>query len=117
MTRVAEPLSIDQTIWGANVKMSARNTIFGAAVCAAAIVGLGAGTAGAGEVTGQGRGTPIISEDGPSENVGHFGVEASACAFSGLEDAAGPGVTQTPKGAGAFTGIACRGPARGAVRP
>jgi hypothetical protein len=99
------------------VKTSARSIICGVALGAAAIVGAGAGTAGAGEITGQGRGTPILSEEGPSVNVGRFDVVASACAFSGLEDLAGPGVTQTPKGAGAFTGIACRGPALGAIKP
>ena len=86
-------------------------------MCAVAIVGVGAGTAGAGEITGQGRGTPILAEDGPEDRVGHFAVAPSACAFSGLEDAAGPGVTQTPKGAGAFTGVACRGSGGGAIKP
>jgi len=99
------------------VNRSVRSTIVGAAVCAMAIVGVGAGTAGAGEITGQGRGTPILAEHGPADRVGRFDVVASACAFSGLEDSAGPGVTQTPKGAGAFTGIACRGPAVGAIKP
>ena len=93
-----------------------RKVIIGAAIAAIALLGSG-GAALAGEVTGQGRGTPIISEEGPADNVGRFGVEASACSFSGLEDTAGPGVTQTPKGAGAFTGIACRGPAVGAIKP
>jgi hypothetical protein len=103
--------------WGANVKMSARSIICATTIGAAAIIGAGAGTAGAGEITGQGRGTPILSEEGPTDNVGRFDVVASACSFSGLEDLAGPGVTQTPKGAGAFTGIACRGPAVGAIKP
>jgi hypothetical protein len=93
-----------------------KKVIIGATVAAIALVSSG-GAALAGEVTGQGRGTPIISEEGPATNVGHYGVSASACSFSGLEDLAGPGVTQTPKGAGAFTGIACRGPAQGAVKP
>lgn len=93
-----------------------RKAFVGAAVAAIALVGSG-GAALAGEITGQGRGTPILAEHGPADRVGHFDVVASACAFSGLEDTAGPGVTQTPKGAGSFTGIACRGPADGAIRP
>jgi hypothetical protein len=93
-----------------------RKIIISAAIAAVAVVGSG-GAAVAGEVTGQGRGTPILSEEGPANNVGRFDVVASACSFSGLEDLAGPGVTQTPKGAGAFTGIACRGPAVGAIKP
>lgn len=59
----------------------------------------GAGTAFAGEVTGNGDSTPIRS-----------GVAASVCAFSGLEDGTpgGPGVTpQTPKGSGGAPGFAC----------
>ena len=93
-----------------------RKVIVGAAVAAIALVGSG-GAALGGEITGQGRGTPILAEDGPSDRVGHFDVVASACSFSGLEDAAGPGTTQTPKGAKQFTGIACRGPAVGAIKP
>ncbi|MFP5255508.1 MAG: hypothetical protein ACLGI8_06615 [Acidimicrobiia bacterium] len=93
-----------------------RKIIVSAAVAAIALASSG-GAALAGEVTGQGRGTPILAEEGPEDRVGNVDVVPSACAFSGLEDAAGPGVTQTPKGAGAFTGIACRGPAEGAIRP
>jgi hypothetical protein len=46
-----------------------------AAVCAAAVAGLSAGSAIAGEITGTGKSTPIRS-----------GVAASECAFSGLDD-------------------------------
>jgi hypothetical protein len=71
-----------------------RNTYFGAAVCIAAITGLGAGSAQAGEVTGNGKSLKPLNA-------------RSACAFSGLEDWAAegeqpegeifvqPGVTQT----------------------
>lgn len=93
-----------------------RKLIVGVAIAATALVGSG-GAAVAGEMTGQGRGTPILSQHGPTDNVGTFDVVASACSFSGLEDTGGPGETQTPKGAGAFTGIACSGPALGAIRP
>src|SRR4029453_1685070 len=93
-----------------------RKIIVGAAVAAIGLVG-SSGAALAGEVTGQGRGTPILSEDGPTDNVGHFDVVASNCAFSGLEDTAGPGVTQTPAGSGGAPGQACRGSGGGAIKP
>ena len=96
--------------------MFTRKRVVGAMLAGSiALIG-SSGTAFAGEITGQGRGTPILSEEGPAENVGKFDVVASHCSFSGLEDSAGPGVTQTPKGAGAFTGIACRGSGGGAIR-
>ena len=93
-----------------------RKIIIGAAIAAIALVGSG-GAAFAGEITGQGRGTPILSEEGPTDNVGKFDVVASNCAFSGLEDLAGPGVTQTPAGSRGAPGTACRGPAEGAIKP
>ena len=94
-----------------------------AALCTA-VVGLG-GTAFAGEVTGNGKPTPIKTEH----------VAASECAFSGLEDGwtlagfdedgnpillpvdSGPGITQTPHGEPAagvifppgVAGMFCRG--------
>ncbi len=46
-----------------------------AAVCAAAVAGLSAGPTLAGEITGNGKSTPIRS-----------GVAASECAFSGRDD-------------------------------
>jgi hypothetical protein len=90
--------------------------IGGAAIAAIALVGSG-GAAVAGEITGQGRGTPILAGDGPSDRVGHFAVAPSECAFSGLEDSVGPGTTQTPAGSGGAPRFACRGPATGAIRP
>lgn len=60
----------------------------------------GAGTALAGEVTGNGDPTPIKTR----------GVAASICAFSGLEDGSpgGPGVQpQTPAGSRGAPGFAC----------
>ena len=93
-----------------------RKAFVGAAVAAIALVGSG-GAALAGEITGQGRGTPILAEDGPADRVGHFDVVASACAFSGLEDTAGPGTTQTPAGSKGAPGFACRGSGGGAIKP
>jgi hypothetical protein len=49
--------------------------VLAAAFCAAALGGLTAGSAFAGEITGTGKSTPIRS-----------GVAASECAFSGLND-------------------------------
>ena len=58
--------------------------------CTAAIVGLGAGSAFAGEITGSGKGGP--NGDGVPGGIGNA---ASACVFSGLEDgAATPGIVQ-----------------------
>lgn len=51
--------------------------LLGAVICAAAIVGAGAGTAGAGEITGKGRSLQIAP---------HTLHGASICAFSGLND-------------------------------
>jgi len=93
-----------------------RKAIVGAAVAVIALVGSG-GAAMAGEITGQGRGTPILSGEGPAVNVGHFAVIASDCAFSGLEDLAGPGTTQTPAGSRGAPGQFCRGSGGGAVKP
>jgi hypothetical protein len=57
-----------------------------AAVCAVAVAGLSAGSAFGGEITGNGKLTPVKA-----------GVAASVCSFSGLEDvAASPLRTQTP---------------------
>jgi hypothetical protein len=91
-----------------------KRTIVGAAIAVAALGGMGA-SAFAGEVTGNGNGTPIISEDGPTDNVGAVEVAPSACAFSGLEDTGGPGETQTPAGSGGAPRFACRGPVTGPV--
>ena len=93
-----------------------RKVIIGAAIAAIGLVGSG-GAAVAGEITGQGRGTPILAEDGPSDRVGRFAVAPSLCAFSGLEDGAGPGVTQTPAGSGGAPRFACRGSGGGAIKP
>ena len=63
------------------------------AICAAALVSVGASSALAGEVTGNGKPLWIaVTEDG-----GHVLHGKSPCAFSGLEDLAGsPLRTQTP---------------------
>lgn len=75
-------------------RKSARRTLFGAVVCAAAVVTVSTGAAHAGEVTGSGKSLKPLNA-------------RSACAFSGLEDWAAegeqpegeisvqPGVTQT----------------------
>jgi hypothetical protein len=86
-----------------------KKVIAGATIAVAALAGMGA-SAFAGEVTGNGKGTPIVSEDGPTDNVGAVEV-----AFSGLEDTAGPGSTQTPRGSGGAPGFACRGSGGGRV--
>jgi hypothetical protein len=57
-----------------------RKSWFAAAACAAAFVGVGANAALAGEITGNGKVKPVNGN--------------SPCAFSGLEDSAGPGTTQ-----------------------
>lgn len=102
-----------------------KRSIVGAAICAATIVGF-SGSAFAGEITGNGKTTPIKDR----------GVARSACAFSGLEDGihlagfdpdtglpifvevdGGPGVVQTPHGEPAadvvfppgVAGQSCRG--------
>jgi hypothetical protein len=54
-----------------------RKKLLGVAICAAAIVGAGAGTAGAGEITGNGKSLQIAP---------HTLHGASICAFSGLND-------------------------------
>jgi hypothetical protein len=93
--------------------------LFALVTSVAVIVGVGASTALAGEVTGSGKGTPIRSY-----------VASSICSFSGLEDwtrstaqppgppegiAVTPGVTQTPHAEGGsvnppgVAGFACRG--------
>jgi hypothetical protein len=64
--------------------------LFAVAACAAAVMGVGAGSAFAGEITGSGKG-------GPNGNGTPGGTlnASSACAFSGLEDgAATPGTVQ-----------------------
>jgi hypothetical protein len=81
-----------------------KKPIIAAVLCAASVVGVSAGSAFAGEITGNGKGTPFIS-NGPNaapKSVGHFDVIASECSFSGLEDGgdyegqpAGPGHTQS----------------------
>jgi hypothetical protein len=77
-----------------------KKALLGAAVAAALFMGT-AGVAGAGEITGSGKGGP--NGDGtPGAVVGAFtpdGHARSICAFSGLEDGseggeAGPGNTQ-----------------------
>ena len=64
--------------------------LFAVAACAAAVVGVGASAAFAGEITGSGKGGP----NGDGTPGGTLNA-SSACAFSGLEDgAATPGTVQ-----------------------
>ena len=98
-----------------------RKTFIAALLCSASVVGVSGGSAFAGEVTGQGRGTPLQAGAGPADRVGNAVVNPSHCAFSGLEDFNGqapvqPGVTQTPKGVpGPAVAAGCGGPADGRV--
>ena len=63
---------------GLNVKKSARRTLLGAAICAASIVGAGASTASAGEITGNGRYIHGTADDPlPGKSI---------CAYSGQND-------------------------------
>lgn len=64
-----------------------KTRLFAVAACAAAVVGVGASGAFAGEITGNGeKFTPV-----------HFHIAASLCSFSGQEDVAtSPLRTQTP---------------------
>lgn len=64
--------------------MHARS-VFAAAACAVAIIGTGAGTAYAGEVTGP-PGTPDVPFSGSGDQTGAFLHAASLCAFNGLND-------------------------------
>jgi hypothetical protein len=69
--------------------MMGKTRVFGVAVCAAALVGVGASAAFAGEVTGNGK------PKGVNDN-------ASLCAYSGLNDGIEGQTerkTQTPKDA------------------
>lgn len=60
-----------------------KKTIAGAALCVATVVGLGAGPAMAGEITGKNE-RPMVIGETPD---GHMILHArSACAFSGLND-------------------------------
>ncbi len=79
-----------------------KKTLVAALLCSASVVGVSAGSAFAGEVTG--------TIDNPNPNkpsqtpIGRHDVSTSACAYSGLEDGvslhgfpeSGPGITQTP---------------------
>ncbi len=62
-----------------------KSSLLAVALCAAAVVGLGAGSAFAGEITGNGKSTPI-----------NEGQAASICSFSGQNDGnPPPGRTQS----------------------
>jgi hypothetical protein len=66
-----------------------RKTLVAALLCSASVVGVGTGSAFAGEVTGNGKGTPFPSHGpyAPAENVGIKEVTPSSiCAYSGQND-------------------------------
>jgi len=84
-----------------------KRRLLAVAVCAAAIPGLSAGSAFAGEVTGNGKDTPIRD-----------GVAKSECAFSGLDDVDPDPFTHTQSWGqlvklsgpmGGVPGVACNG--------
>ena len=64
-----------------------RRVVIGAAIAAGTLLAMGAPSAFVGEITGNGKGTPLISHGpaAPTENVGHFEVIASCCSFFGTE--------------------------------
>lgn len=67
-----------------------RKSLVAAALCAAMVVGVGAGSAFAGELTGNGKETPIKSQQDCDFETGECPAPAgpanSICAFSGLND-------------------------------
>ncbi len=62
-----------------------KNSILATAVCAAAIVGMGASSALAGEVKGP-PGTPGVIGSGSQTDTGAPSHASSICAYSGLND-------------------------------
>ena len=94
-----------------------------ALLCAALVLGLGAGSAFAGEITGNGKETPIKSQQecdfGTGECPAPAGPANSFCAFSGLNDdpaedgnrtqSWGTGVSGEAKGAGGVSEFAKAG--------
>ena len=64
-----------------------RKALAGLAVCAATL-GMGAGIASAGEITGNGKPTPIKAQQSPTSPAGPAN---SICSFSGLNDTPVPG--------------------------
>ncbi len=66
-----------------------KKTLVAALLCSASVVGVSAGSAFAGEITGNGKGTPFPSHGpaAPTENVGSKEVTPSSiCAYSGQND-------------------------------
>ena len=87
-----------------------KTRLFAVATCAAAVMGVGASAALAGEVKGPSTGgTPSVGNDTAAPAHAN-----SICAFSGLNDFRGGPITnrtQTPanQGAPGTPGFACRG--------
>ena len=75
-----------------------RRAIIGVVVCVSSVVGVGAGSAFAGEITGGPAGPHKITPIEANANN-----PAAICAYSGLNDDSGgtPGQTQTPANEGA----------------
>ena len=104
--------------WTRVKKNLVQRALVGASVCAITVVGLGAGSASAGEITGNGKPVPsstTVVVDGETFTILKGN---SICAYSGLNDGAeAEGVRvqtygtdkklmEIPKG---FPGIACNG--------
>ena len=71
-----------------------KKTLVAALLCGASVIGVSAGSAFAGEITGTGDKTPI---EGGNPGNGS-GPKNAYCAYSGLQDNPfAPGNTQTPK--------------------
>ncbi|MCW2668245.1 MAG: hypothetical protein JWO27_142 [Frankiales bacterium] len=65
--------------------MLRKKTMLAAAMCSVALVGAGAGTAYAGEVTGA-PGTPGVAGSGSNVRTGAPAHANSICAYNGLND-------------------------------
>jgi hypothetical protein len=95
-----------------------QRALVGASVCAITVVGLGAGSASAGEITGNGKPVPSSTTVVTPEGTFTLLKGNSICAYSGLNDGAAVEGTRVqsygidkqlfpiPKG---FPGTACNG--------
>jgi hypothetical protein len=100
--------------------MLRKKTMLAAAMCSVALVGAGAGTAYAGEVTGP-PGTPGVAGSGSNVRTGAPAHANSICAYNGLNDLnpdQGPisSIVQTPHNQGS-PGDAGHGTCAGGTNP
>ena len=98
----------------------AKRSLCAIAVCATAVVGVGAGAAFAGEVTGP-PGTPGVADSGSGVPTGARTHANSICAYNGLNDlkqGQGPidSIVQTPHNQGS-PGDAGHGTCAGETNP